>query len=163
MDDPTAPERSRFAELAAAQADPWANFPDDHKALFPSYLGLILEEVRADYARMRLPFRAELTQPAGMMHGGAVVALVDTCVVPAIGSAFEERRALFTIDLRTDFMAPVMGDAIAEGWIEKRGRSTVFCRAAVRDEQGELCATASLVYKVGRALKLQTAPTPGRA
>jgi hypothetical protein len=29
---------------------------------FPTYLGLVLEEVRRDYARMRLPYRPELDQ-----------------------------------------------------------------------------------------------------
>ena len=39
-------------------------------------------------------------------------------------------------------------DAIAEGWVTKRGRSTVFCRAEVRNPAGDLTATASLIYKV---------------
>jgi hypothetical protein len=39
-------------------------------------------------------------------------------------------------------------DAIAEGWVEKRGRSLVFCRVEVRSASGVLASTASLVYKV---------------
>jgi acyl-coenzyme A thioesterase PaaI-like protein len=39
-------------------------------------------------------------------------------------------------------------DAIAEAWIEKRGRSTVFCRVEVQTASGALAATASVVYKV---------------
>ena len=149
MDDPTAPERSRFAELAADRAETWQHFPSRG---FPAHVGLILEEIRSDYARMRLPFGPELTQPAGMLHGGMVAALLDTCVVPALGSGYDKRPVMLTVDMRTDFLAPIVGDAIAEGWIEKRGRSMVFCRASVRNEQGELCATGTLVYKVGRPL-----------
>jgi acyl-coenzyme A thioesterase PaaI-like protein len=39
-------------------------------------------------------------------------------------------------------------DAIAEGWVEKRGRSTCFCRVEIRTAAGVLAATASVVYKV---------------
>lgn len=40
-------------------------------APFPKFLGMKLEEVRLDYGRILLPFRPELNQPAGMVHGGA--------------------------------------------------------------------------------------------
>ena len=56
---------------------------------FPTLVGLELEEVRTDYARMRLPYRPELQQPAGVVHGGAVATLIDTVVVPAVGQAYD--------------------------------------------------------------------------
>jgi uncharacterized protein (TIGR00369 family) len=145
-----APNRARFAPLDAALSARWAGFPEggDHP-LFPNFLGLRLEEVRTDYARMRLPFRTELTQPAGMIHGGALASLIDTVVVPAIGSAYPERHVLLTLDMHVAYMDPIAGeDAIAEGWVEKRGRSIVYCRVEVRSASGTLASTATLVYKV---------------
>ena len=68
--------------------------------LFPNVVGLELEEVRIDYGRMRLPFRSELNQPAGMVHGGAIATLIDTVVVPAIGSAYDDFMVMLTIDLQ---------------------------------------------------------------
>lgn len=118
---------------------------------FPHFLGFRLEEVRCDYARMRLPFRPELNQPNEVIHGGALASMIDTVVVPAIASAYEEKPVMFTVSLHVQFLAPIVGeDAVAEGWVEKRGRSTVFCRAEVRSVSGELAATGSLVYKVLR-------------
>lgn len=118
-------------------------------AFFPGYVGLRLEEVRQDYARMRLPHRRELDQPQGVVHGGALATLADTVVVPAIGSAYEERRALLTIGMTIQYLDAVAGeDAIAEAWVEKRGRSTCFCRVEIRTARGVLAATASVVYKV---------------
>jgi uncharacterized protein (TIGR00369 family) len=106
--------------------------------------------VRIDYARMRLPFRPELNQPAGVVHGGAVATLIDTVVVPAVGSAYPERRIMLTVDMHVQYLDAIRGeDAVAEGWIEKRGRSLVFCRAEVRGASGVLAATGTLVYKVG--------------
>jgi uncharacterized protein (TIGR00369 family) len=129
----------------------------DAPPFFPGYLGLVLEDVRIDYARMRLPYRRELDQPQGVVHGGAIASLADTVVVPAVGSAYDERRALLTIDLSVQFLdAVVKEDAIAEGWVEKRGRSTCFCRVEVRSASDVLAATASVVYKVSS----RTIPVP---
>jgi uncharacterized protein (TIGR00369 family) len=114
-------------------------------------VGLVVEEIRTDYARMRLPFRPELDQPAGVVHGGAIATLVDTVVVPAIGQAYEIGRVYLTIGMTISYLGAVVGeDAIAEGWVEQRGRSIVFASAEVRTAGGTLAAQASLTYKVGR-------------
>jgi uncharacterized protein (TIGR00369 family) len=149
-----APNAARFEPLAAAEAARWSHFPRfDDVVYFPRLVGLVLEEVRRDYARMRLPYRAELRQPAGMVHGGAIATLIDTVVVPAIGSAYEERRRLLTIAMSIQYVGGVASeDAVAEGWVERRGRSIVFCRVEVRTGAGDLAATASVVYKVGGPL-----------
>jgi uncharacterized protein (TIGR00369 family) len=144
-----APNAERFPPLPAERAAMWQNFGRWPTVFFPRFVGIDLEEVRTDYARMRLPFRPELNQPAGVMHGGSIATLIDTVVVPAIGSAYEERRGLFTIQMQVEYLEPIVGeDAIAEGWIEKRGRSMVFCRVEVRSASGTLAAIGSLIYKV---------------
>ncbi len=99
---------------------------------------------------MRLAYRPEFRQPAGVMHGGVIASMIDTVVVPAIGSGYDEPRQLFTIDIGLRFLAPIIEeDAIAEGWVVQRGRSIVFCDAEVRGAQsGTLAASATLVYKV---------------
>ena len=116
---------------------------------FPGFVGLQLEEVRVDYARMRLPHRPELDQAQGIVHGGAVATLADTVVVPAIASVYQDRRPLLTIAMTIQYLDAIRGeDAIDEGWVEKRGRSTCFCRVEIRSASGKLAATASVVYKV---------------
>jgi len=148
-----APNASRFEPLSAEQAARWNDFPGTREVYFPGLVGLRLEEVRRDYARMRLPFRPELRQPGGVVHGGALATLVDTVVVPAIASAYPEPRPLLTISLTTQFLGSVKDeDAVAEGWVERRGRSVVFCRVELRNARGELSVTASVVYKVGKPL-----------
>jgi uncharacterized protein (TIGR00369 family) len=146
-----APNAARFPPLPAERAAHWSGFLSNWNAeFFPAFVGLQLEEVRTDYARLRLPHRPQLNQPLGIVHGGALATLIDTTVVPAIGSAFDEPQALLTITMTIDYLSAVSGDAIAEGWVERRGKSTVFCRVEVRSANGELACTASLVYKVGR-------------
>jgi uncharacterized protein (TIGR00369 family) len=150
----------RHPALPAERLRTWERFGQadgEGPPYFPGYVGLRLEEVRVDYARMRLPHRRELEQPQGVVHGGALATLADTVVVPAIGSAFDERRALLTIGMSIQYLDAVVGeDAIAEGWVEKRGRSTCFCRVEIRSASGTLVATASVVYKIGRPIPIPT-------
>jgi uncharacterized protein (TIGR00369 family) len=122
---------------------------------FPQFLGLDVEELRTDYARMRLAYRPEFRQPAGVWHGGVIASMIDTVVVPAIGGAYDEPRQLFTIDMQLRYLAPIgEEDAVAEGWVVKRGRSIVFCDAEVRAASGTLAATATLVYKVSSRVQV---------
>jgi len=154
MTEPTnfAPRAHRFEPLAPERAERFAGFVPGRPEYFPGVVGIRLEEVRLDYARMRLPFRPVLNQPAGVMHGGALATLIDTVVVPAIASGYEEPRRFLTIDMQVHYMAAVVEeDVVAEGWIVKRGRSTVFCRAEVLAAKAGLVATGTLVYKVSKA------------
>ena len=148
-----APYRAdQFAPLPAEAAAIWGNFLTwPGRRYFPNVVGLVREEVRTDYARLRLPYQVDFEQPAGVVHGGAIATLIDTVVVPAIGAAYPEFRPLFTIDMNVRYLAAVVrSDAIAEGWVRKRGGSIVFCDVDVWDDAGTLCATGSLTYKVGR-------------
>jgi uncharacterized protein (TIGR00369 family) len=117
---------------------------------YPQFLGLQTEDVRTDYARMRLGYRPEFRQPAGVIHGGVIASMVDTVVVPAVGSGYDEPRQLFTIDMSLRYLAPIVEeDLVAEGWVVRRGRSIVYCDAEVQGgTSGDVAATATLVYKV---------------
>lgn len=141
---------SRFPPLPAERARTWSGFlawPD--RTYFPTLVGLELVELRTDYARIRLPHRPELEQPAGAVHGGAVATMIDTVVVPAIGSGYDEPRAFATVTMNVEYRsAAVRQDLVAEGWVEHRGRSMVFCRAEVSRADGTVVATGTLVYKV---------------
>jgi uncharacterized protein (TIGR00369 family) len=154
MTDPAAnlgPRAEHFTPLAPERAERFAGFSPGRPEFFPGVVGIQLEEVRLDYARMRLPFRSALNQPAGVMHGGAIATLIDTVVVPAIASGYDEPRRFVTIDMQIQYMTAIVGeDAVAEGWIVKRGRSTVFCRAEVMTARAGVVATGTLVYKVSK-------------
>ena len=149
----TAPQHAdRFELLPPHLAEPWSQFGRWEQVYFPSVVGLELEEVRSGYGRMRLPYRPELQQTAGVVHGGAIATLIDTVVVPAVGSVYEERPKMLTISMNIRYLgALVAEDAVAEGWVEQRGRSIVFCRAEVRSGSGTMVADGTLVYKVSTA------------
>ncbi len=117
--------------------------------LFPQLVGLVIEDVRVDYCRMRLPFRPELLQAGGVVHGGAIATLIDTVVVPPVGAAYKRGWLYMTVNMNISYLGAVVGeDAIAEGWVEQRGRSLVFCAAEVTTASGKRAATGTLTYKV---------------
>lgn len=121
---------------------------------FPNLLGIEVDELRRDYARMRLPWRSELNQEHGLMHAGAIATLIDTAVVPAIGTAYDDDRLFSTIEMSVRYLQPVrQEDLVAEGWVTRRGKRVVFCDVEVRTASGVKVATGSLIYIVG-------SPTP---
>jgi len=141
---------SQFAPLSETQAARWAKFGQWDTPLFPNVVGLELEEVRIDYSRMRLPYRPELRQPGGVVHGGAIATMIDTVVVPGLSSIYDEPQFLLTIDMQIRFLnAAKETDLIGEGWVTRRGRSVSFCQAEVRRAvDDEVVAEGWLVYKV---------------
>ena len=148
--DLTAPNAERFDPLPPDRLAIWDGFLNwTDQVYFPTLIGIECEEMRTDYCRLRLRYKPELNQPAGVVHGGALATLVDTVVVPAVGAHYDTRPMLLTISMNLNYLSAVREqDAVAEGWVERRGRSTVFCRAEVRAADGELAVTGSLVYAV---------------
>ena len=139
----------RFAPLDAERAAQWARFVRPDRTFFPTYVGLVVEEVRAGYARIRLPDRPEVSQAAGFIHGGALATLLDTVAVPAVGTFYDIQPEMVTVSMTVNFCGSIRGqDAIAEGWVEQGSKSLTFVRAEARGADGELAATASLEYRV---------------
>lgn len=140
-----------FAPLPPDKAERWSQFPHWGQPMnYNIHLGFVLEEIRQEYARIRLPARWEVNQPAGIMHGGAIAGLIDITAVPAVGWAGETAGRLVTISMDVQYLSAVRDeDAVCEVWVTKRGKSIVFCAAEVRGAlSGALSATGSLVYKV---------------
>ena len=139
----------QFEPLDPAVAEAWAHFPHwEGKTYFVNIVGLEMEELRTDYARMTMPFREENLQAAGLVHGGAIATLIDTVVVPAIGSGLPEGSLWSTIELHVQYHRPLLSDAVAEGWVTKRGRSIVFTQVEVMDAEGGVVATGTATYSV---------------
>lgn len=138
------------APLSPQVADRWLSYGNWERTYFPKLVGLRVEDVRVDYCRMRMAFHDELEQPAGVVHGGAIATLLDSVVVPAIGSAYDGNVRFSTVDLHVQFhSALVRDDAVAEGWVVRRGRSVVFCESeVVAATTGKVVARSILTYNV---------------
>lgn len=140
----------RFEPLSERQAAPWAGFAKWDTPWLPQHMGIVFEEVRRDYARMRLPYRTEVLQPQGIVHGGALATMVDTVVVPAIAAVYDHRVEMITLTMSLTYLDAIRDeDVVAEGWVTQRGRSIVFCRAECWGaDSGKTAATGDLTYKI---------------
>ena len=123
----------------------------DHANQVPMYklIGMEVVEVRAGYARFRLPFREELTQPMGVMHGGAFAAVADSAVAIALWGLVGADKAFTTIEMKINFIAPVAsGEVIAEGHIVHCGRRTAIGDVTLRDQDGRLVGKCLATYMI---------------
>ncbi|HUS41518.1 MAG TPA: PaaI family thioesterase [Ilumatobacteraceae bacterium] len=140
----------QYDPLPDEPAARWAKYGRSDTVYYPMLLGLEVEEVRIDYCRMRLPFKPELLQPGGVVHGGAIASLMDAVLVPAVGSVLSRDDRYSTVDLHVQYIGAVRDeDVVAEGWVTKRGRSVVFCESeALGAASGRLIARSVLTYNV---------------
>jgi len=116
---------------------------------FFDLLGLQPEEATTDLGRMRLPFKADLQQARGLVHGGAIASLVDSAGVLAIKATMPEAIGGSTVSMTVNYLAPAQNiDLVAEARIIRRGRSLVFLDVDVFAPSGERIAKGQLTYKV---------------
>jgi uncharacterized protein (TIGR00369 family) len=140
----------RFDKLAPEAEAKWSRFVKMNQELYVTLLGLVVEEVKLDYCRMRMPFKTALNQAAGVVHGGAIAGLLDSVVVPVVGGPLPSNARFSTVDMHVQYLSALIEeDAVAEGWAVKRGRTTVFCEAEVLGAtSGKLIARSILTYNV---------------
>ena len=104
----------QFAPLEPELQARWDRFGHWERTYYPTLLGLVVEEVRHGYSRMRLPHRPELEQPMGIVHGGAIASLIDSVVVPAVGSAYGPEQGYTTVDMHVQYLSALVAEDAVE-------------------------------------------------
>lgn len=104
--------------------------------------------VRVDQARMeveaRFTARPEFANPAGMIQGGFLCAMLDETMSVAGVVASGMTAFLPTLELKTSFLRPARpGLLVCVGRVVKWGKSIAFLEGALHDAEGRLLATAT--------------------
>ena len=87
---------------------------------------------------------ASMLNPAGVVQGGIVAAMLDDTMAPALISLTGGKVMPSSVDLNVSFSRPVKpGRVIAKGRVVNRGRSIVFLEAELFDSDGRLLARST--------------------
>jgi len=116
---------------------------------FTEHLGVQLVESTRERAVVSLTKRPELLNSWGATHGGVIMTMLDLVMSWAVRGHYGVGGGVLTVDLSVGFMKGSFGDnVIAEGRVLHGGKSTAFCEAEARDDQGALLAKAIGTFKL---------------
>ena len=109
----------------------------DSQALM-STIGAELLSVQPGAVEIRVPWRKDLTQQHGFLHGGIVTSLLDTACGYSAFSLMPPDAGVLSVEFKVNLMAPAKGDRlIARGQVLRSGRTITVCRADAFMEQGD--------------------------
>ena len=122
---------------------------------FNKFLGITVEEARAGYAKLLLPYRGEYIGDASRpaLHGGVISTLIDTCGGFAVFTAIPFGEKCSTIDLRVDYLSPGREDTLcAEGQVVRVGNrvGVVDIKCFHPSTPEKMVATGKAVYNIKR-------------
>jgi len=99
-------------------------------------IGASLASVEAGASEIRLPYRADLTQQKGFVHGGIIGMIADSAAGYAAYSLMPASASLVTVEYKMNILAPARGALVAKGKVVKAGRTLTVARAEVYAEDG---------------------------
>src|SRR6266850_1577375 len=115
-------------------------------------IGATLASVAPGAVEIALPFRDDLTQQKGYLHGGIIGMIADSAAGYAAYSLMPADCSLVTVEYKMNILTPATSSLIARGEVVKAGRTLTVARAEVYAEDRTHVATMqqTLMMLVGR-------------
>ncbi|WFU41514.1 PaaI family thioesterase [Bradyrhizobium sp. CB82] len=102
--------------------------------------------------KVEMQARPEFLNPAGVIHGGILAAMLDETLAPTLAATLGAGEFAPTLELKVNFIAPAkVGRILGTGRIVSRGRSICFLEGQLHDDAANLLATATGTSKIGRS------------
>jgi molybdopterin converting factor subunit 1 len=124
----------------------------NHVPRQPHYVELLgMRPLSAEPGHVRMEFTAseQFLNPAGVVQGGFITAMLDDTMGPAAIAQLGPGHFAPTLELKVSFLRPVgPGRLVADGRVVHMGRSTAFLEGTLQDGDGNLVAKASATARV---------------
>src|SRR5436853_6913158 len=104
-------------------------------------IGASLGQVGPGAVEIALPFRDDLTQQKGFVHGGIIGMIADSACGYAAYSLMTADCSLVTVEYKINILAPATSLHSAHGAVVKAGRTLTVTRAEVYAEDRTHMAT----------------------
>jgi uncharacterized protein (TIGR00369 family) len=120
-------------------------------------LGWTLSWVAPERGEIEVCFEAGegFTNPVGKVQGGFLTAMLDDTLGPALVATLPDGEFAVTLELKVSFLRPASpGRITGTGRVVHRGGSIAFLAGELRDDAGEVLATATATSRIVR-------PDPG--
>ena len=113
-----------------------------------------VRDMQRGEATFELPYDKKLVgnPDTGVLHGGAITALLDACSGAAVFAALTDWKPIATLDLRIDYMraGEVGRDIVCRAHCYKLTRNVAFTRAvAFHDDESDPIATSMGTFMIG--------------
>ncbi len=101
-------------------------------------MGMQADVIGHGMAVLRLPYRAAMLRPGGVIAGPMMMALADACMFAVALSVIGEVKLAVTTSFNINFLHRASpGDLLAEGRILKQGKRLVVAEVTVHSEGKE--------------------------
>ncbi|HWI81248.1 PaaI family thioesterase [Ramlibacter sp.] len=127
---------------------------------FVQHLGFELVVFEGGHSELRYAARPEHQNSFAVVHGGALMTLLDVTMATAARS-IQQDMGVVTIEMKTSFMQPARGVLSGKGRLIHRTASMAFTEATVYDAEGRACAHSTGTFKYVRRLPTGPASANG--
>ncbi len=111
-----------------------------------SFLGYKFVSLGREQKRMRVTFTGSpaMLNPRGGVQGGFLTAMLDDAMGSMVVALTEGRQGPASVDIHTQYLRPAEpGRLTCEAEVVHMTKNTVFTRAVLYSEAGEIVATAT--------------------
>ena len=103
----------------------------------------------AGRSTIRFTVKPEMCHTGGIAQGGFVTGWIDSAMAHACIGRFGQSFWIATLEIKISFFRPATpGLVVAEGWIERAGKQTVFLEGQLKDEEGRVLAKGTSTVRL---------------
>ena len=112
------------------------------------HMGIEMREMTPGHVKLAMKAEHQLTQMAGVLHGGAIASLMDSAMGAAVWSLNRPRARGVTAEMNINYISPVLpGEEVeAEARVINNGNTLSVCTVEVRNLKGRLVSFGTATF-----------------